>query len=76
MSDWTPIPQNGDWELVDSLGKDLSAILHCQVRYCSAAYDKPVYECGCSKIFPKFAVQAAQTSGDWSAIMQRHNEKD
>jgi hypothetical protein len=74
--DWTPVPQTGDWEVVDRLGRDLSAILHCPVRFCAYQYDKPVFECKCLKNFPKFSVLAAQESGDWSLIMERHNEKD
>ena len=71
---WQAIPQQGEWETVDSLGKDLSAILFCPVRYCAVHYDKAVYECQHSIIFPKFAVQGAQSSGDWSDIIHRHNE--
>lgn len=69
---WQAIPQQGDFEVVDLLGKDLSAILHCPVRYCGAIYEKPIFECGCSKVFPKFAVQADQNSGDWKFIMDSH----
>jgi hypothetical protein len=71
---WEAIPQQGDFEKVDELGRDLSAILHCPVRYCAAHYEKSVFECKHSIVFPKFAVQGAQESGDWSQIMQRHLE--
>lgn len=73
--DWNAIQHQGDWELVDSLGRDLSAILHCPVRYCAVHYDKPIYECRHLVAFPKFAVQIAQETGDWSQIMQRHAEE-
>ncbi len=72
--DWNMINQQGDWEVVDSLGRDLSAILHCPVRYCASHYDKNVYECSHSIVFPKFAVQGAQESGDWSQIMEHHHD--
>jgi len=71
---WEPIPQQGDWEEVDSLGRYLSAILFCPVRYCSAAYEKPVYECSHRCPFPKYAVKIAQNTGDWHEIIERHKE--
>ena len=71
---WQFNNQQGEWELVDSLGKDLSAILHCPVRYCAWQYDKPIFETADGKVYPKFAVQAAQDSGDWSQVMQHHKE--
>lgn len=72
--DWQPIPQQGEWEIVDSLGKDLSAILFCPVRYCESHYAKPLYECEHSISFPKFAVQIAQNTGEWHDIIQRHKD--
>ena len=72
--EWTSVSQQGEWDKVDSLGKDLSAILFCPVRFCAYHYDKPVWECKHLVVFPKFAVQAAQDSGDWSQVMQHHRE--
>jgi hypothetical protein len=72
--EWDFIPQQGDFEVVDSLGKDLSAILNCPVRYLEAHVAKPMFQCACSKIFPKFAVQAAQNTGEWHDIIIRHKE--
>lgn len=72
---WTQINQGADEELL-SLGCDLSAILFCPVRYCESHYNKPIFECHCEKIFPRFAVKSAQESGDWSMIIKRHREKD
>lgn len=71
---WTMVNNQGDYEMVDSLGKDLSAILFCPVRYCAYQYEKPLFECKCGKVFPKFAVQIAQETGDWGQIMERHKE--
>ena len=71
---WEIIPQQGDFETVDSLGKDLSAILNCPVRYCEAHYSKPIFECSHSVAFPKFAVQIAQNTGEWHDIISRHRE--
>lgn len=69
---WQPINSQGDFEVVDSLGSDLSAILHCPVRFCSYQYDKPLFECKCGLTFLKFAVEGCQSSGDWGMIIQRH----
>jgi hypothetical protein len=72
---WTPIPQDSDAERLDKLGRNLSIILACPVRYCESHYMKPLFECGCGKSFPRFSVQAAQENKDWSQIIERHNEK-
>jgi len=72
--DWNMVNQQGDWEILDSMGQDLSAILSCPVRYCAYQYEKPLFECKCNKIFPRFAVESAQSSGDWSDIIQHHKE--
>ena len=73
--DWQPYSQEGNLEELDRLGANLSSILHCPVRYCAGVYAKPVFECGCSMIFPRFAVQAAQDTGDWTQIIKHHREK-
>lgn len=72
MSSWSLMQNQGESELIDSLGSDLSAIIHCPVRYCEAHYHKKVFECRCQKIFPVFVVQGAQESGDWLPIMEYH----
>lgn len=71
---WQQKGEYGEFEIVDRLGKDLSAILHCPVRYLAYHYEKPVFECRHQINFPRFAVQSAQDSGDWMAIIQRHRE--
>jgi hypothetical protein len=71
---WQQKGEHGEFEDVDSMGKDLSAILFCPVRYLAYHYEKPVFECKCGISFPRFAVQAAHDSGDWMQIIQRHRE--
>lgn len=71
---FSPVFQQGSSEELDSMGKDLSAILHCPVRYLGAIYDHPGFECSHMIPFPEFAVKYAHDSGDWSQIMHRHSE--
>jgi len=71
---WTPMEQEGQEELIDSLGKDLSAILFCPVRYCETHYSKNIFECKHSIPFPKYMVQICQETGEWHEIIQRHKD--
>ncbi|MFA5299105.1 MAG: hypothetical protein WC389_12935 [Lutibacter sp.] len=71
---WQQKGDFGEFDVVDSLGRDLSSILNCPIRYCAWQYEKPVFECRCNITFPKFAVEVSQRSGDWLDIIKRHRE--
>ncbi len=53
-------------------GKALFEHLNCPVHY--PAFGKRLFECRCGIIFPRFVVQGAVESGDWSLILKQHTE--
>ena len=59
---------------VETLGLELSGQVQCTVRFCGEHWKKPVFECWHGVTWPMFALQGAQESGDWSHIIQRHQE--
>lgn len=62
---------NADWELLERLGSQLSLRIDCAVHY--PAYDKRLFECK-HTTFPRFAIESANSSSDWSAVIKHHKE--
>ena len=70
-SNWGSYVQGGqDWELLETVGIQLNNHISCGVHY--PAYDKRLFECHCGIIFPRWAVEAAINSADWSDIDKLH----
>ena len=68
---WGYYLQGSDQQIEEyELGSKLSEVLHCPVHY--PAWAKPLYECKCGVLFPKFAVTIANRTGDWSNIHIQH----
>lgn len=70
---WGAFVQGGEqFELLDRMGAELSKHIGCPVHY--PAYNKRLFECHCLIPFPVFAVEGAYTTGDWSQIVERHQQ--
>lgn len=60
---------------IDEMGKDLSVIIGCCVRF--SPYGKPAFECEHMVSFPLFAIKPAWQTNKWYDIYRKHeDEKD
>ena len=57
---------NGD---IDTLGRKLSLVLKCGVRW--PGHDKNIFVCNCGIPFPVYRLRA---SGDWSWAAKEHEK--
>jgi len=71
---WGIYVQSGDFQEIDSLGRQLSIVLDCPCHY--PAWNKKLYECHCNITFPYYMVKAAYDSGDWSTILRVHKDEE
>ena len=71
MSNWEPI--NQETARLDELGAELNIRIRCPIRYCAYQYGKPMFECRCGMVFPRFAIEGAMTANDWTGVKKRHN---
>ena len=63
---WGIYVQEGGYQEIDSLGRQLSLVLNCPCR----AWNKKLFECHCNITYPYYMVKAAYDSGDWSTILK------
>jgi hypothetical protein len=69
---WGSYIQGGEsFEQVDKAGLALSNHIGCPIHY--PAYNKRLFECKCSIVFPVWQVEAAMKSKDWSVIDMLHS---
>ena len=64
----------GNWgnRELETAGSTLSVRLDCPVHY--PAFGKRLFECRCGVLFPRFVVDAALRTGDWSVVLKEHAE--
>ena len=57
---------------IDECGSQLSMRLDCAVHY--PAFGKRLFECRCGVLFPVYVVQAAVETGDWTKVLELHED--
>lgn len=63
---------NDNQRQLEACGAELAKHINCSCHY--PAYGKRLFECHCGVVFPRFAVEGALNSGDWSLIDKQHAE--